>query len=179
MTANQNLVIAQVAPEHKAKVDALAKQHGLMPDVSKQRTDSMACVSLPTCPLAMAEAERYLPDAVTQIESMLAKHDLANESLIYRITGCPNGCGRAMLAEVGLVGKGPGKYNLHLGGNREGTRIPKMYRENITDTEIMNILDELIGRWAKERTENEAFGDYVVRAEIIAPVVDSARDFYA
>lgn len=179
MTANQNLVIAQVAPEHKAKVDALAKQHGLMPDVSKQRTDSMACVSLPTCPLAMAEAERYLPDAVTQIESMLAKHDLANESIIYRITGCPNGCGRAMLAEVGLVGKGPGKYNLHLGGNREGTRIPKMYRENITDTEIMNILDELIERWAKERTENEAFGDYVVRAEIIAPVVDSARDFYA
>lgn len=179
MTANQNLVIAQVAPEHKAQIEALAKQHGLMPDVSKQRTDSMACVSLPTCPLAMAEAERYLPDAVTQIESMLAKHNLADESIIYRITGCPNGCGRAMLAEVGLVGKGPGKYNLHLGGNREGTRIPKMYRENITDTEIMSILDDLIARWAKERTEDEAFGDFVVRVEIVAPVVDSARDFYA
>ncbi len=179
MTANQNLVIAQVAPEHKTQIEALAKQHGLMPDVSKQRTDSMACVSLPTCPLAMAEAERYLPDAVTQIESMLAKHNLADESIIYRITGCPNGCGRAMLAEVGLVGKGPGKYNLHLGGNREGTRIPKMYRENITDTEIMSILDDLIARWAKERTEDEAFGDFVVRVEIVAPVVDSARDFYA
>ncbi len=179
MTANQNLVIAQVAPEDKAQIEALAKQHGLMPDVSKQRTDSMACVSLPTCPLAMAEAERYLPDAVTQIESMLAKHNLADESIIYRITGCPNGCGRAMLAEVGLVGKGPGKYNLHLGGNREGTRIPKMYRENITDTEIMSILDDLIARWAKERTANEAFGDFVVRVEIVAPVVDSARDFYA
>lgn len=179
MTANQNLVIAQVAPEHKAQIEALAKQHGLMPDVSKQRTDSMACVSLPTCPLAMAEAERYLPDAVTQIESMLAKHNLADESIIYRITGCPNGCGRAMLAEVGLVGKGPGKYNLHLGGNREGTRIPKMYRENITDTEIMSILDDLIARWAKERTADEAFGDFVIRAEIVAPVVDSARDFYA
>jgi sulfite reductase (NADPH) hemoprotein beta-component len=110
---------------------------------------------------------------------MLAKHNLADESIIYRITGCPNGCGRAMLAEVGLVGKGPGKYNLHLGGNREGTRIPKMYRENITDTEIMSILDDLIARWAKERTADEAFGDFVIRAEIVAPVVDSARDFYA
>jgi sulfite reductase (NADPH) hemoprotein beta-component len=179
MTANQNLVIAQVAPEHKAAIEALAIEHGLMPDVSNQRKDSMACVSLPTCPLAMAEAERYLPDAVTQLEDMLAKHGIADDSIIYRITGCPNGCGRAMLAEIGLVGKGPNKYNLHLGGNREGTRIPKMYRENITDTEIMTILDELIGRWASERNADEAFGDFVVRANIVAPVIDSARDFYA
>jgi sulfite reductase (NADPH) hemoprotein beta-component len=84
-----------------------------------------------------------------------------------------------MLAEIGLVGKGPNKYNLHLGGNREGTRIPKMYKENITDTEIMTILDELIGQWASEREANEAFGDFVVRAGIVAPVINSASDFYA
>ena len=83
-----------------------------------------------------------------------------------------------MLAEVGLVGKGPGKYNFHIGGDRQGTRIPRMYKENITDTEIMGHLDELIGRWSKERTASESFGDYVIRAGIIAPVVDSARDFY-
>jgi sulfite reductase (NADPH) hemoprotein beta-component len=143
-----------------------------------QRKDSMACVSLPTCPLAMAEAERYLPAAVTEIEGLLAKHDMQDESIIYRVTGCPNGCGRSMLAEVGLIGKGPGKYNFYIGGDRQGTRIPRMYKENITDTEIMGHLDELIGRWSTERNTFESFGDYVIRAGIIAPVLDSPRDFY-
>lgn len=179
LTANQNLVIAGVPADDKAQIEALARQHGLiLPEVSNQRLDSMACVSLPTCPLAMAEAERYLPDAVTELEGLLAKHGVADDSIIFRVTGCPNGCGRAMLAEVGLVGKGPGKYNLHLGGDREGTRIPKMYRENISDQDIMSELDNLIGRWAKERNDKEAFGDFVIRKEIIAPVIDSARDFY-
>lgn len=179
LTANQNLIVAGVSPENKEIIESLAREHGLIePEVSNQRLDSMACVSLPTCPLAMAEAERYLPDAVTEIEGLLAKHGLANESIIYRVTGCPNGCGRAMLAEVGLVGKGPGKYNFHIGGDRQGTRIPKMYKENISDTEIMQELDILIGRWATDKQANESFGDYVVRAGIIAPVVDSAKDFY-
>ncbi|GBL05998.1 assimilatory sulfite reductase (NADPH) hemoprotein subunit [Glaciecola sp. KUL10] len=180
MTANQNLIIAGVDTQQKEEIEALAVKHGLIEaSTSKQRKDSMACVSLPTCPLAMAEAERYLPKAVDELEAMLAKHGMQDESIIYRVTGCPNGCGRAMLAEIGLVGKGPNKYNLHLGGNREGTRIPKMYKENILDTEIMSILDELIGKWARERLAGEAFGDFVIRADIIAPVVDSARDFYA
>ncbi len=179
LTANQNLIIAGVPADQKAVIQKIAEEHGLMnADTSKQRKDSMACVSLPTCPLAMAEAERYLPDAVSQLERMLKKHGLENESIIYRVTGCPNGCGRAMLAEIGLVGKGPRKYNLHLGGNREGTRIPKMYKENILDDEIMNILDELIGRWASERETGEAFGDFVIRAGIVKAVVDSAKDFY-
>lgn len=179
LTANQNLIIAGVPADQKEAIEALAKEHGLIqPDTSNQRLDSMACVSLPTCPLAMAEAERYLPDAVTELEGILAKHNVASDSIIFRVTGCPNGCGRAMLAEVGLVGKGPGKYNLHLGGNREGTRIPRMYKENIGEQEILNILDELIGRWATERNEQEAFGDFVIRAGVVKPVVDSARDFY-
>ncbi|MFC4701711.1 assimilatory sulfite reductase (NADPH) hemoprotein subunit [Glaciecola siphonariae] len=179
LTANQNLIVAGVPESQKQAIEDIAVEHGLMESsVSKQRQDSMACVSLPTCPLAMAEAERYLPDAVTEIESMLSKHGMQDQSIIYRITGCPNGCGRAMLSEIGLVGKGPNKYNLHIGGNREGTRIPRMYRENISDTEIMSILDELIGQWAEQRENNEAFGDFVVRAGIVKPVVDSARDFY-
>lgn len=179
LTANQNLIVAGVPSEHKEQIEALAVKYRLMEtSVSKQRQDSMACVSLPTCPLAMAEAERYLPDAVTEIDAMLDKHGLSGESIIYRVTGCPNGCGRAMLAEVGLVGKGPNKYNLHLGGNREGTRIPRMYKENILDTEIMAILDDLIGRWAKERQGAESFGDFLIRAEVVKPVIDSARDFY-
>lgn len=179
LTANQNLIVAGVPSSQKQIIEDIAVSHGLMrADVSKQRQDSMACVSLPTCPLAMAEAERYLPDAVTEIEGILEKHGLTGQSIIYRITGCPNGCGRAMLAEVGLVGKGPNKYNLHLGGNKEGTRIPRLYRENISDAEIMAILDQLIGQWAINKQPNEAFGDYVIRASIVKPVVDSARDFY-
>lgn len=179
MTANQNLIVAGVPADQKAVIEKIARDHKLIEDdTSNQKLDSMACVSLPTCPLAMAEAERYLPEAVDRMEGLLSQHGVEDDSIIFRITGCPNGCGRAMLAEIGLVGKGPGKYNLHLGGNREGTRIPKMYQENISEDEIFSELDTLIGRWAKERESGEAFGDYVVRAGIIAPVVDSARDFY-
>ncbi|MFT4941574.1 MAG: sulfite reductase (NADPH) hemoprotein beta-component [Paraglaciecola sp.] len=179
LTANQNLIVAGVAEQDKAKIEALAREHGLIPDqLSQQRKDSMACVAFPTCPLAMAEAERYLPDAVTELEKILDKHGLANESLIFRVTGCPNGCGRAMLAEVGLVGKGPGKYNLHIGGNRQGTRIPRMYRENIDEKEILRELDSLIAKWANGRKENEAFGDYMIRSEVVKPVINSAKDFY-
>nr|MCX3330451.1 sulfite reductase [Bacillus pacificus] len=103
---------------------------------------------------------------------------LADEHIVLRVTGCPNGCGRALLAEVGLVGKAVGRYNLHLGGNREGTRIPRMYRENITADEILLITDHLVGRWAKERHVDEGFVDFVIRAGVIAPVIDSARDFH-
>lgn len=180
LTANQNLIIAGVPKKDKAKIEKLALAHGLIDNtLSEQRKDSMACVALPTCPLAMAEAERFLPGFVTEIEGVLAKHGVTDDSIIFRVTGCPNGCGRAMLAEIGLVGKAPGRYNLHLGGNREGTRIPRMYKENITDRQILEDIDALVGRWAKEREAGEGFGDFVIRAGIIAPVVDSARDFYA
>lgn len=180
LTANQNLIIAGVPAREKARIEQLARQYGLLDDgVSEQRKQSMACVALPTCPLAMAEAERMLPAFVTDIEGLLAKHALADDAIIFRVTGCPNGCGRAMLAEVGLVGKAPGRYNLHLGGNLEGTRIPRLYQENITEPQILAELDSLIGRWAKERNGAECFGDFVIRAGIVAPVIDSARDFYA
>ncbi|ART80263.1 assimilatory sulfite reductase (NADPH) hemoprotein subunit [Oceanisphaera avium] len=180
ITANQNLIIAGVPTEQKAQIEQLAREHGLIEDsVSEQRKSSMACVALPTCPLAMAESERVLPEYVTELEGYLAKHNITDDNIIFRVTGCPNGCGRAMLAEVGLVGKAPGRYNLHLGGNREGTRIPRMYKENITDRQIMEELDTLIGRWSAERNSGEGFGDFVIRAGIIAPVIDSARDFYA
>ncbi|WP_429180831.1 assimilatory sulfite reductase (NADPH) hemoprotein subunit [Aeromonas salmonicida] len=180
LTANQNLIIAGVPAGEKAHIEALARQYGLLDDgVSEQRKQSMACVALPTCPLAMAEAERMLPAFVTDIEGLLTKHGLADDAIIFRVTGCPNGCGRAMLAEVGLVGKAPGRYNLHLGGNLEGTRIPRLYQENITEPQILAELDRLIGRWAAERTAAECFGDFVIRVGVIAPVIDSARDFYA
>ncbi|MCG3730960.1 assimilatory sulfite reductase (NADPH) hemoprotein subunit [Vibrio cincinnatiensis] len=181
MTANQNLIIAGVPSEQKEQIEALARSHGLMEDsVSEQRKNSMACVAFPTCPLAMAEAERFLPTFVDQVELILAKHALPKEeSIILRVTGCPNGCGRAMLAEIGLVGKAPGRYNLHLGGNRSGTRIPKMYKENITEQQILEEIDQLVSRWAKEREPNEGFGDFTIRTGIIEEVIIAKRDFYA
>ncbi|WP_333988052.1 assimilatory sulfite reductase (NADPH) hemoprotein subunit [Providencia huaxiensis] len=179
LTANQNLIVAGVPESEKAAIEAIARAHGLMSDeITAQRENSMACVSFPTCPLAMAEAERFLPEFVSQVENIMAAHQVANEHIVLRITGCPNGCGRAMLAEVGLVGKAIDRYNLHLGGNRIGTRIPRMYRENITSTEILVILDELIGDWAKKRLPNEGFGDFVIRTNVVKPVLNSAVDFY-
>ncbi|MEZ9439859.1 assimilatory sulfite reductase (NADPH) hemoprotein subunit [Vibrio atlanticus] len=181
MTANQNLIVAGVPKSQKAQIEKLARQYGLMDDaVSEQRKNSMACVAFPTCPLAMAEAERFLPEFVTDVEDILKKHGLPEEdNIILRITGCPNGCGRAMLAELGLVGKAPGRYNMHLGGNKAGTRIPKMYKENITSAQILEEIDSLVGRWATERTGNEGFGDFTIRAGIIEEVIISKRDLHA
>lgn len=181
MTANQNLIVAGVPAEQKDQIEQIAREHGLIDDAhSEQRKNSMACVAFPTCPLAMAEAERFLPEFVTEIEDVLKKHKLPEEdNIIFRVTGCPNGCGRAMLAEIGLVGKAPGRYNFHLGGNRSGTRVPKMYKENITDRQILSEIDELVGRWATERQGNEGFGDFTIRAGIVDEVKVSKRDFYA
>ena len=122
LTANQNLIVAGVAEADKAAIEQIARDHGLIADTTQQRERSMACVALPTCPLAMAEAERYLPEFIDHIEAMLTKHGIADDYLIARIQGCPNGCGRAMLAELGLVGKAPGRYNMYIGGNRAGTQ---------------------------------------------------------
>ena len=179
LTANQNLIIAGVAEKDKAQIEKIARESGLIDDgVSNQRKSSMACVAFPTCPLAMAEAERYLPKLVDDVEAILAKNNLAEESIILRVTGCPNGCGRAMLAEIGLVGKGPGKYNMYLGSNLGGTRIPKLYKENLNEQDILNEIDSLTARWATDRNQDEAFGDFVIRAKIVAEVKISVRDFY-
>jgi len=180
LTANQNLIIAGVATADKAKIEALAKAYGLIDDKhTALRQQSMACVSLPTCPLAMAEAERFLPGFLDQVDALMTKYQLNDEGIILRVSGCANGCGRAMLAEIGLLGKAPGRYNLYIGGNREGTRIPRHYRENITVDEILSELDTLIARWSSERRGDEAFGDYVIRAGVVEPVSNGAVDFWS
>ena len=180
LTANQNLIVAGVPPKDKKRIEAIAREHGLIdPKTSKQRENSMACVSLPTCPLAMAEAERFLPGFIDQVDTILEKHGIPDEHIILRVTGCPNGCGRAMLAEIGLVGKAIGRYNLFAGGNRIGTRIPRLYKENITEPEILQILDDWIGAWAKGRLKDEGFGDFAVRTGMVKPVLDAPRDFWS
>ena len=179
ITPNQNMIIAGVDEENIVAIEMLARQYKLIDDsVTEQRKYSMACVSFPTCPLAMAEAERFLPEFALSVDVIMAKHGLTHEHIILRVTGCPNGCGRAMLAEIGLVGRAQGRYSLYLGGNREGTRIPRLFRDNITDVQILAELDTLIGRWAVEREADEGFGDFAIRQKIIKPVTNSAVDFY-
>ena len=179
LTANQNLIVAGVAEADKAVIEQLARDHGLLNDaVSNQRKSSMACVAFPTCPLAMAEAERYLPGLVDDVETILTKNGLKDESIILRVTGCPNGCGRAMLAEIGLIGKGPGKYNMYLGSDLAGSRVPKLYKENLDEATVLSEIDALSARWSAERLEAEAFGDFVIRAGIVEQVIVSFRDFH-
>ncbi|MEM1005337.1 MAG: sulfite reductase subunit beta, partial [Pseudomonadota bacterium] len=180
MTANQNLVIAGVPADQKSRIEQIARDHGLIDDfMTPQLKNSMACVALPTCPLAMAEAERFLPHLVQRVQGLLNKHNIPQDHIILRVVGCPNGCGRAMLAEAGLVGKGPGKYNLYLGGNLVGTRVPKLHKENVGEDIIIDELDALIGRWARERNTDECFGDFVIRQGIVAEVKVSKTDFHA
>ncbi len=166
LTPNQNLVIAGVPPEARAQIDALVVAHGLdgFKRSSPLRLNALACVALPTCGLAMAEAERYLPTIVTRLEERLAAHGLQDEKILLRITGCPNGCARPYLAEIALVGKAPGRYNLHLGGDVRGQRLNRLYRENIDEAGVLGALEPLFAAYARERHPGEGFGDFTVRA---------------
>ncbi|WP_413731596.1 MULTISPECIES: assimilatory sulfite reductase (NADPH) hemoprotein subunit [unclassified Shewanella] len=179
MTSNQNIIIAKVADEDRAEIEALARKHGLMGQViTATRGHSIACVALPTCALAMAEAERYFPEFIDHVDALQAKHSIGEQAIVVRMTGCPNGCARPFAAEIGFVGKAPGRYNMYLGASFEGTRLNKMYRENIQEAEILSELDNLFGRYAAERKTGESFGDFTVRAGIVKPVLDAARDFH-
>ncbi|QIR13675.1 assimilatory sulfite reductase (NADPH) hemoprotein subunit [Shewanella aestuarii] len=179
MTSNQNMIIAGVAAEDKAEIEALARKHGLLGEVlSTTRGHSIACVALPTCSLAMAEAERYFPEFIDHIDALQQKHGIAEQAIVVRMTGCPNGCARPFAAEIGLVGKAPGRYNLYLGASFEGTRLNKMYKENIQEAEILSELDSLFGRYAAERDAGETFGNFTVRIGVVKAVNDAAKDFH-
>jgi len=169
LTPNQNLVIANVEPASRQFIDALVVRYGLDAHArtAPVRRDALACVALPTCPLAMAEAERYLPAFGRSVERLLAVHGLRDEPLSVRITGCPNGCARPYLAEVALVGKAPGRYNLHLGGDGRGQRLNVLYLENIDEPAILAALDAAFARWSAERHPGERFGDFAWRVGLV------------
>lgn len=169
MTPNQNLVIAGVPVELRARIDALVSEHGLdgHRTASALRLNAIACVALPTCGLAMAEAERYLPALLTKVEAVLAAHGLRDAPINLRISGCANGCSRPYLGEIALVGKAPGRYNLMLGADHRGQRLNVLYRENIDESAILAALDPLLARYARERDSGEGFGDFLVRGDVV------------
>ena len=179
LTANQNLIIANVAPVDRPQIEALLKKHKLdtANDASGLKLNAMSCVALPTCGLALAESERYLPDLVTALESEFEAAGLRHDEVTLRITGCPNGCGRPYLAEIGFVGKSPGKYNVYLGAAFNGSRLNILYKANVPTAEIVPLLSPIIKRYAVERTDKERFGDFVIRAGYVKPTY-TPHDFH-
>ena len=180
LTANQNLMIANISPEKREHIEALMEQYGIKDSHEKSalRLSSIACVALPTCGLALAEAERYLPEVVTDLEDTLEEVGLRHDSITIRMTGCPNGCGRPFISEIGFVGRGPDRYNVYLGGGHAGQRLNKLYRQDLPAAEIKSLLTPILRHYAKERNEGERFGDFVIRTGYVAATVQG-KDFHA
>jgi sulfite reductase (NADPH) hemoprotein beta-component len=178
LTPNQNLIIANVAADDRPRIETLLARHGLngTQHQSILRRNAMACVALPTCGLAMAESERYLPSLITKLEAIVAECGLAEEPITIRMSGCPNGCSRPYIAEIGFSGRAPGKYNLYLGGGFHGQRLNKLLLENVGEEKILATLDPIIRRFAAERLPGEHFGDFVIRAGYV-PEVTTGRSF--
>src|SRR4029077_20273191 len=167
-TTNQNVILADIRDEDKKIIQNILKKYAIeeyTDSISSLRRNSMACVALNTCPLAFAEAQRYLPSLISKIEPLLKKNGLEQEDIIIRMTGCPNGCARSYIAEIGFIGTFLGRYNLQLGGDHTGQSLNKVYKESLDEAAILAELDQLFGLFSKERNAKESFGDFAVRKQ--------------
>ncbi len=180
LTPNQNLTISSVRNADRSHIDSLLAEFGIENSLqaSALRLNSLACVAFPTCGLAMAESERYLPSLIDKLERHLFESGLGDEAITIRMTGCPNGCARPYIGEIGLVGKGPGTYNLYLGAGFAGERLGCLYRENIGETEIIEALLPLFESFSAGRGAGEHFGDFLVRTGIVREI-SAGRHFHA
>jgi len=169
LTGNQGLVLGNIDDKDIASIAAILAQYQVFPvaGLSGVRKHAIACVALNTCTMAFAEAERYLPSLITKIEAILTESDLTNDDILVRMTGCPNGCGRPFLGEIGFVGRSMGKYNMYLGASFSGDRLNTLYKEMLTEDDILRELSDLLPRYAEERQNGERFGDFVIRKGIV------------
>jgi len=170
LTCNQNLIVANVAAADRARIDAIVAAHGMdgYRRHSGIRHHAIACVALPTCGLAMAESERYLPQLLPKLEASLDRHGLLDAAILLRLSGCPNGCSRPYLGEIALVGRAIGRYDLRLGADFRGQRLNQVYRENVDEPTLLEALDQLFARYADERVPDEHFGDFLLRSGVLA-----------
>lgn len=178
LTANQHLVVCNIPQTDLEKTKAHLTKYKL--DnlfFTGIRKTASACVALPTCGLAMAESERYLPNLITLLEEIMEEAGLRDDSIVVRMTGCPNGCSRPYLAELAFVGKAPGTYNMYLGGSPKGERLNKLYLENLQEQDILNEMRPMIKRYALERHDGEPFGDWVIRARYVKKTI-TGKDFH-
>ncbi|MDB6028357.1 MAG: nitrite and sulphite reductase 4Fe-4S region [Verrucomicrobiales bacterium] len=166
LTPSQNLILVGVKPEQRDAIDKIFADHHIKTEKqgSNTRLASIACPALPTCGLALAEAERFSPELMTRIEGLLTELNIADEEIVVRMTGCPNGCARPYMAEIAFVGRGPGKYQLYLGGNVESTRLNQLWKENLKDADIIAELRPMLTRFVETRQIGERFGDWIVRS---------------
>jgi sulfite reductase (NADPH) hemoprotein beta-component len=180
-TCNQNLILGDIQPQDKAVIQEILDRYKIAEHTDKAsalRKNAMACVALNTCPLALAESQRYMPVLLDKIEPLLIKHGLEREEIVMRMTGCPNGCARPFAAEIGLVGTALGKYNLQIGGDRIGERLNKLYKESLNEQEILSELDYLFGSYKTERTNGETFGDFAHKKWMNSvPLIRTASSF--
>src|SRR5690606_23912976 len=167
VTPNQNLIVTRVLARRKRQVETLLREHGLLGDLTGLRRNAMACVALPSCGLALAESERYLPDLVTELEAAIERAGLGGDEIVVRMTGCPNGCARPYLAEIGFVGRSPGVYDIFLGAAFDGSRPNRLYKAKVPQAEIAGLLGPIIEAYGRERRAGERFGDFVIRTGVI------------
>lgn len=169
-TANQNLIVGDIKEEDKDFVDAILTKYNVIATTEKAsplRKASLACVALNTCPLALAEAQRYLPSLIDKIDVLMLKHGLQNEGITVRMTGCPNGCARPYISEIGFIGTSLDHYNMHLGADAVGYRLNKIYKENLDEVAILKELDVLLESFKTKRKKKESFGDFIMREGIV------------
>ncbi len=169
-TGNQNLMLANISEADKPGIEEILAKYGIaqaLASASGLRKNSMACVALPTCPLALAEGQRYLPELIDKLDPILNKYGLDKEEITIRMTGCPNGCGRPYAAEIGLIGTAPGRYNLQIGGDRQGLRLNKLYSADIDEASILSELDSLFAAYKNGREQGETLGDFALRAQLV------------
>lgn len=172
LTPNQNLIISKVSEKDKVKIDSILREYGIenSSHTSPLRLSSMACVAFPTCGLAMAESERYLPSLIDKLDAGLKRHGLADEPITIRMTGCPNGCARPYIAEIGLIGKGPGRYTVFLGAGFAGERLGAPFLDNANEAEVLDALNPLFAEFAVHRNGGEHFGDFLVRTRVVREI---------
>lgn len=170
-TTNQNVILGDIDTNDKKEIEEILNKYGIIKhteNASAIRKNAIACVALNTCPLAFAESQRYLPSLLSKIEPLLDKYHLKDEEITIRMTGCPNGCGRTPLAEIGLVGTSLGHYNLNIGGDRLGERMNTKYRDSLNEEGILSELDYLFGLYSAKKIKDETFGDFVMREKIVS-----------
>ena len=180
LTGNQNLIITNSSSSTKKNIEKILREYKVLPDknFTGLRINSLACVALNTCSLAFAEAERYLPSLIDKLDQIIINNGLEKEPIVVRMTGCPNGCARPYLGEIGFVGKAPGKYNLYLGAGFSGNRLNKLYKENIDEKEILESLKPILEDYSRTRENGERFGDFVLRKKYVKATIEG-KDFHA
>jgi sulfite reductase (NADPH) hemoprotein beta-component len=169
LTGNQNLIIGNVEEKDKTNIEEILNRHGVLnhPKLTGLRLSSMACVALNTCGLAFAEAERYLPSLIDKLDVLMRQNGLETNAINIRMTGCPNACARSPLGEIGLVGRAVGRYNLYLGASHTGDRLNTLYKEMLSEEDIIESLRPMIAAYSQEKQEGEHFGDFVIRKQIV------------